>query len=175
MGIEDIGSFNYRDLIRATGFTTLESYTDGTRRNEIPLRDEFLVYQRDAAADFVRQLGLIADSITGVPVPVGVNAWNLIPTQLSTSHHADYFANEVSHIDVEDLIPVSTFEPICRFITDNSGLLMIMSLSPRWVYYMITLPAATRSGVSGPSAGIYITRTYLQASWWQVMTGSNTG
>ena len=104
-GIADIGTFDYRELLRSEGYSTREQYSAGLRSNEVPLREEFLVYQREAAAGFVNQLGSIADSIAGRDIPVGVNAWNLIPTQLATSHYADYFSNEVSHHGVEDLIP----------------------------------------------------------------------
>lgn len=104
-GISDIQNFNYAALVKGAGFTTLDSYKKGLAQNKVPLHSEFLSYQLHSAAEFVGELGKIADNIAGKHVPLGVNSWNLDPTQLATSHYADYFANEVSNFDVEDLIP----------------------------------------------------------------------
>lgn len=104
-GISNIQDFNYAALIKSDGFTTLDSYKKGIAQNKIPLRDEFLLYQLYSAAELVGELGKIADSTAGRHIPLGVNSWNLDATQLATSHYADYFANEVSHFDVENLIP----------------------------------------------------------------------
>ena len=108
-GIEDPGSFNYADLVRAQGITTREEYKTATGSGRIPLREEFLDFQREAAAAFIGYLGTVADSTAGKDIPVGVNAYNLQPTQLSTSHNADYFSNEVQHYGHEDSIPPLTF------------------------------------------------------------------
>jgi hypothetical protein len=104
-GIEDPGSFNYTDLVKAQGISNREEYLSATGQGTVPLREEFLDFQRESAAEFIRQLGKIADSTAGKDIPLGINAWNLEPTQLSTSHHADYFSNEVQHYDHEDSIP----------------------------------------------------------------------
>ena len=104
-GIKDPGSFLYADQLKALGISSREGYLSATGRGEVPLREEFLDFQRESAADFIRQLGMVADSSAGKDIPLGINAWNLEPTQLSTSHHADYFSNEVQHYDHEDSIP----------------------------------------------------------------------
>jgi hypothetical protein len=104
-GIDDLGSFDYRATVRHAGFTDRKTYKQGMWRKKVPLQEEFLAFQRDAAAEFVRQLGDVARRAAGQPVPVGVNSYNLSPTQLATSHHADFFANEVQHYDQEDTIP----------------------------------------------------------------------
>lgn len=116
MGIEEIGSFNYREFVRSSGSTTLDEYMAAKSRGNIPLLEEFLTFQRESAADFVSELGSIADSIAGKSIPLGVNSWNLIPGQLATSHYADYFSNEVSHYNVEDLIP-----PMCYLLGNALG------------------------------------------------------
>ncbi|MHC4251306.1 MAG: hypothetical protein ACYS9X_19475, partial [Planctomycetota bacterium] len=104
-GVADVGTFDYRALVRGAGFTTREAYKKGFWARKVPLRDEFLAFQRDAAAAFVKELGDLAAEVAGERVPVGTNAYNLSPTQISDSHHADYFANEVQHWGVEDRIP----------------------------------------------------------------------
>ena len=109
LGLPELSTFSYRDWVRNAGFTTLESYQDGIRDHAIPLRAEFLTFQREAAAAFVKELrGIVADE-AGSPIPVGVNAWNLAPTQMATAHEADYFANEIQHYDEEDLIPPTSY------------------------------------------------------------------
>lgn len=105
LGAEGPAQFDYRGLLHARGLTTRASYDAALAAGEVPLRAEFLKFQREAAAAFVRELGRVAAEEAGKPVPVGVNAWNLAPTQLATAHHADYFANEISHFGVEDLNP----------------------------------------------------------------------
>ena len=109
MGIVDINSFRYSTIVKNAGFVTKENYSSDGAKDSIPLFNEFLSFQRYAVADFVRELSEMADSIAGKHVPIGVNAWNLIPTQFATSHYADYFCNEVQHYDVEDLIPPFTY------------------------------------------------------------------
>ncbi len=103
--IADVKTSDYRDMVRKAGFTTREAYKKGTRQKKIPLREEYLAFQREAAARFVRELGGIATQTAGKPVPVGVNSYNLSPTQLATSHEANFFANEVQHYAVEETIP----------------------------------------------------------------------
>ena len=105
LGLPDLATFNYRDWIRKAGFITLESYTEGTRDQVIPLREEFLTFQREAAAALVSELRAIVADEAGTPIPIGINAWNLAPTQMATAHQADYFANEIQHYDEEDRVP----------------------------------------------------------------------
>jgi hypothetical protein len=100
---------DYRQFLREEGITTRADYDAAVRAGSLPLREEFLRFQREMAADFVRELSAVAATTAGHPVPVGVNAWNLAPTQLATAHVADYFANEVSHYGVEDLTPPRTY------------------------------------------------------------------
>ncbi len=104
-GVADVARLDYRAMVRDAGFTTREAYKKGFWARKVPLRDEFLAFQRDAAAAFVKELGDIAAEVAGERVPVGTNAYNLSPTQISDSHHADYFANEVQHWGVEDRVP----------------------------------------------------------------------
>ena len=105
MGISNLDGFRYSKLLKNSGIVTKEDYLRDEVKDSIPLFNEFLSFQRYSIADFVHELSEMADSIAGKHVPVGVNAWNLIPTQFATSYYADYFCNEVQHYDVEDLIP----------------------------------------------------------------------
>lgn len=104
-GVSNIRDFDYRDAVRKAGFTTRQTYRKGRWQKKIPLRDEFLAFQRDAAVDFVKQLSEVAARAARRPVPVGVNSYNLAPTALATAHHADFFANEVQHYGKEDTFP----------------------------------------------------------------------
>lgn len=105
LGIANIDSFRYSKIVKDAGFTTKASFLNKGAKDSIPLFNDFLSFQRDAVAGLVRELSEMADSIAGKHVPIGVNAWNLIPTQFATSYYADYFCNEIDHYDVEDLIP----------------------------------------------------------------------
>jgi hypothetical protein len=105
LGGEDARPFDYRTYLRERGVASQAGYDATLKVFKLELRREFLAFQREAAIDFVRELGRVAAAATGHPVPVGINAWNLAPTQLATAHVADYFANEISHYGVEDLEP----------------------------------------------------------------------
>jgi hypothetical protein len=137
-------------------------------RGNIPLLDEFLTFQRESAAEFVRELGTIADSVAGRSIPLGVNSWNLIPGQLATSHYADYFANEVSHFDVEDLIP-----PMC-YLLGNSMEKPVFSTGTGEDWIMINHnPAPTR--VQRWIATAYAFGNYFMYSWNKWGFSNETG
>ncbi len=91
LGVEEIESLDYRQLVQDAGFQTLAEYRKGTWAKKVPLHDQFLAFQREAAGAFVKELGDIAAELAGRDVPVGVNAFNLSPTQLSDAHIADFF------------------------------------------------------------------------------------
>ena len=76
-GIAELGSRNYGEKVRKAGFTNRESYIKGIWQKKVPLQDEYLAFQRDAAAAFVKDLGGLAEEIAGHPIPVGVNSYNL--------------------------------------------------------------------------------------------------
>jgi len=108
-GIEDPQAFDYAVLLRSRGIINREIFLEARAKEEIPLWEDFLDFQREAAAEFVKELGEVADSTAGKDIPIGVNAYNLAPKHLSTSHYADYFCNEVQHYEHEDSIPPVTF------------------------------------------------------------------
>ncbi|MEX2369479.1 MAG: hypothetical protein WD578_00630 [Bacteroidales bacterium] len=105
LGIDDQDSFDFATMVREAGFFTRSGYISGGFAGTVPLFNEFIAFQREAAATLVRELGDMVDSIAGKKIPVGVNSWNLDPSQLATSHYADYFSNEVQHYNMEDLVP----------------------------------------------------------------------
>lgn len=109
LGVDDPDRFDYRAVVRQAGFDTLERYQTGASDYAIPLRKPYLTYQREAAANYVAELRSLARAVAGHPVPIGVNAWNLAPTQMATAHHADYFANEIQHYGREDLVPPTSY------------------------------------------------------------------
>jgi len=99
LGIGDIQHFDYAALIKSAGLDTREKYDANVK--QLPLREEFLAFQRSAVADLVAELKAIAAEAHGAPVPLGINSWNLGPTHMSNAHIADYFSNEVKHFGVE--------------------------------------------------------------------------
>jgi hypothetical protein len=103
LGLPADQPFDYPTFLRAAGLSSRALYDAALREQRVPLRAEFLMFQREAAVAFVRELAAVAAATAGRPVPVGVNSWNLAPTQLATAHAADYFSNEISHYGVEDL------------------------------------------------------------------------
>ena len=105
MGISSIQDFRYADMVRRAGLTARQSYIEGTWQNRVPLHAEFLAFQREAATAFVAHLKEIAADTLGRPIPLGVNSFNLQPTGLQDAHVVDYWACEVQHFGVENLVP----------------------------------------------------------------------
>ena len=104
-GIENPKAFDYAGFLRSRGIKNRDIFLEARTKEEIPLWEDFLDFQREAAAEFVKELGTAADRTAGKDIPIGVNAYNLAPKHLSTSHYADYFCNEVQHYEQEDLVP----------------------------------------------------------------------
>ncbi len=60
-GIAGIGSFDYRGAVIKAGFATRDAYKQGMWKKTVPFRDDFLAFQRDAAAALVQRLGRRGD------------------------------------------------------------------------------------------------------------------
>ena len=108
-GIEDPQAFDYAAFLRSRGIVNREIYLGAREKEEIPLFEDFLDFQREEAAEFIKVLGAVADSTAGQDIPIGVNAYNLAPRHLSTAHYADYFCNEVQHYEHEDSVAPLSF------------------------------------------------------------------
>jgi hypothetical protein len=108
-GMENPQVFDYAELLRSRGIVNRELFLEARAKEEIPLWEDFLDFQREEAAEFIKILGAVADSTAGKDIPIGVNAYNLAPKHLSTSHYADYFCNEVQHYEQEDSVPPVSF------------------------------------------------------------------
>lgn len=102
-GISEVSQFNYRTFLIERGVSSRAIYD--ARVKGLPMRNLFLRFQRQAVADFVQELKLLAEQTLGQPAPLGINAWNLSPTHLSNAHLADYFSNEMKHYGVEAIEP----------------------------------------------------------------------
>ncbi|MBI2303020.1 MAG: hypothetical protein HYU66_29280 [Armatimonadetes bacterium] len=109
-GVADPETFDYRVLLRQAGYTTREAFVRDRWTGKVPLFIDFVLFQRDAATGFVRELADLAAQTAGRPVPVGTNAYNLSPPQLLDAHLADYFANEVQHVGREDTLPPLVYQ-----------------------------------------------------------------
>lgn len=101
--ISAIDEFDYKAYLAARGIDDRRSYD--ARVSSLPLRQEFLGFQRAAAAAFIEELRTQAERSRGGPVPLGINAWNLEASQLANAHLADYFSNELSHYGKEGSDP----------------------------------------------------------------------
>ncbi|HVU25751.1 MAG TPA: hypothetical protein VHE13_16590, partial [Opitutus sp.] len=104
-GIDEAGAFDYREFLLQRGYEDRAAYIAAAAKRDVPLRDWYLAFQRDAAIAFIRRMQAEAARIAGRPVAFGVNAYDLLPVQLFDAHAVDYFANEVEQFDKEDLVP----------------------------------------------------------------------
>ncbi len=109
-GIHNIEQFNYAEFIKSSGYATKKAYKEAFLQYKIPLKQEFLRFQKQASLDFIKRLKAEAEKITGSKVLVGVNSYTLFPMHLPDSHLVDYFANEVEHYNKEDLIPPMVYK-----------------------------------------------------------------
>ena len=90
-GVEDLATFDYRDLIRR--YTeTRETYLEVQRR--IPLMDLFLTFHSESAAEHTRQLGELAAEAAGHPVLLSANA--CLPSKRHT-----YVLDHLTHVICE--------------------------------------------------------------------------
>lgn len=99
LGVRELVHFSYRDYLHDLGVKTRADYL--ARQANLPLQQEYLQFQRAAINDFVQELKTLAEKTHGSYVPLGINAWNLVPSQLANAHLADYFSNEIKHYGVE--------------------------------------------------------------------------
>jgi hypothetical protein len=92
-GVEQFDTFDYRVLVRKYA-TTRQGYKKV--QNRIPLMDLFLVFQTEAAAEHVRQLGRLAEEAAGHPVLLSANA--CLPNEVHT-HVVKYLTHIVGEVD----------------------------------------------------------------------------
>ncbi|HVZ64571.1 MAG TPA: hypothetical protein VG936_08365 [Lacunisphaera sp.] len=104
-GVDDVATFDLREFLSKRGYGDRKAFMDAVFKRTVPLWDKFLTFQRESEIAFIRRMQTEAARVAGHPVPFGVNSFNLIPVQVFEAHCVDYFANEVEHYDVEDLVP----------------------------------------------------------------------
>lgn len=101
-----LASFDYGAILRARGFTSAPALLQASWKGEVPLWNLFREFQRETAVAFVLELRSEAERVAGRPIPLGVNAYNLLPHQLLDARVVDYFANEIEHVGKEaDVAP----------------------------------------------------------------------
>ena len=105
-GINDIESFNYREMVCRVAHSR-QTFINAYKQGEIPLIEEFQTCQLEAAATLVKELGDLAKKLLNKPIPVSINSYQLLPTQIVDSPYVDYFVTEVPHNAQERKIPAS--------------------------------------------------------------------
>jgi len=100
--------FDYGVYLKEQGVETMDRYR--AQVDSLPLRLEFLQFQREAAVRWVALLKSEAGTLRSHDVPLGINGFNLLPFQLLNAHQADFLANEVSCFDVEESNPPFVYQ-----------------------------------------------------------------
>lgn len=167
-GVADPATFDYGAFVRRQGYAGRAEFLEAWSRRRVPLREQFIAFQRSAATAFVGRLQAEAERLAGRPVPFGVNAYNLLPARLLDARQIDYFANEVEHWDREDLVPPVVFrlgEALDRpvFATGTGG---------DWIAYR-QAPAPTR--VRGWIAQAHAFGQHFMYSWRKWGFSEKTG
>ena len=104
-GVGDPAALDYREFLSKRGYGDRKAFIASVFSGKVPLWDRFLAFQRAAVIAFIKRMQEEAARIAGHSVAFGINSFNLIPVQVFDAHLVDFFANEVEHFDVEDLVP----------------------------------------------------------------------
>lgn len=102
LGIADLETFDYRQFLLDHG-VTVSDYSG--RRASLPLSDEFLNYQVQAATDYVAAYHRRAQEIRGGPLALSVNSSLNDPLALVIARHLSYFCCEVHHDSSRRAVP----------------------------------------------------------------------
>jgi hypothetical protein len=94
LGIYDIDTFDYREMIRPLA-STRAAYTSLHARGTLPLQDEFRLFQTRRSADFLGELVRCAKQTAGGDLPVSANLGTMRPDVLLGAVHPDYFVIEL--------------------------------------------------------------------------------
>jgi hypothetical protein len=169
-GAGEIATFDLKEFLSERGFKDRKEFMSAVFSRKVPLWERFLAFQREAEIAFIRQMQSEAARIAGRPVAFGVNSFNLIPAQVFDAHIVDFFANEVEHYDVEDLVP-----PVVYRLGDAIGR-PTFATGAGWDWVKVgQSPSTTR--VRGWIAEAYAFGHYFMYAWgkwaWSEATGAS--
>lgn len=169
-GVDDPATFDLKEFLSNRGYADRKAFMDAVFKRKVPLWDKFLTFQRESEIAFIRRMQAEAARVAGHPVPFGVNSFNLIPVQVFEAHCVDYFANEVEHYDVEDLVP-----PVVYRLGEAIGR-PTFSTGAGWDWVKVgQSPSTTR--VRGWIAEAYAFGQYFMYAWgkwaWSESSPSN--
>jgi len=94
LGIDNPKGFDYKSFVRKYTATRSE-YGRMFGAHEIPLMDEFKIFQIRATADFVGELRGLTEKTAGKPISLSANTCINIPEQLGDFQHLDYLCGEI--------------------------------------------------------------------------------
>jgi hypothetical protein len=170
-GVGEPATFDYRGFLAKRGYGDRKEFMTAVFNHKVPLWDKFLTFQREAEIAFIRRLQAEAARIVGRPVAFGVNSFNLIPVQVFDAHIVDFFANEVEHYDVEDLVP-----PVVYRLGEAIGR-PTFATGAGWDWVKVGQSPSTMR-VRGWIAEAYAFGQYFMYAWdkwaWSESTGTQT-
>lgn len=167
-GVDDPATFDLKQFLSKRGYGDRKAFMDAVFKRKVPLWDKFLTFQRESEIAFIRRMQAEAARVAGRPVPFGVNSFNLIPVQIFEAHFVDYFANEVEHFDVEDLVP-----PVVYRLGEAIGR-PTFSTGAGWDWVKVG-QSPSRTRVRGWIAQAYAFGQYFMYAWGKWAWSESTG
>ena len=167
-GVGELATFDLKEFLAKRDYADRKAFLASVFKREVPLWGRFLTFQREAEIAFIQKMQAEAAQIAGPPVAFGINSFNLIPVQVFDAHIVDYFANEVEHYDVEDLLP-----PVVYRLGEAIGR-PTFSTGAGWDWVKVRQsPATTR--VRGWIAEAYGFGQYFMYAWEKWGWSEDTG
>ncbi len=123
MGVEDIDSFNYREVVEPMFETTDDFISAYRNREPIPMIQEYESFLYHRASDFLDELADVAKGVTKNPdFPISANTYNMEPRYMIGIEHLDLFVTEVDHLNHDGMEPVFAYK-----ITNALGKRLILT------------------------------------------------
>lgn len=169
-GAGDLATLDLKAFLSKRGFADRAAFISEMSKGNVPVWNLFLDFQREAVTAFIQRMQAEAARIAGRPVAFGINTFNLIPVQLFEAHLVDFFANEIEHLDREDLIP-----PVAYRLGEAIGR-PTFATAAGWDWVKV-LPAKSKTRVRGWIAQSYAFGQYFMYAWkkwgWSEATGTH--
>lgn len=108
-GIDEIDRFDYRAMVRPK-FPTRADYTGAYARSEIPLQEEFRLFQTQAAANLLTELAQCARETAGQAIPLSANLGVMRPDVLLGAAVLDHFIIELPFWKYEGHFPLESLK-----------------------------------------------------------------
>ena len=123
MGVRDIDSFNYREVVGSM-FVSKEAFQRAYRNREpIPMIQVYESFLYHRASDFLNELAGVAKRVTkNSDFPISANTYNMEPRYMIGTEHLDLFVTEVDHQNHDGMEPVFAYK-----ISDALGKRIILT------------------------------------------------